>query len=429
MTTESGRSAEATGTTRRILAAGGLAIALAIALVAVAGTSPLNAAAKTGERVAAPSIEPWALPAAAGTQPDLVAAPDGTLLLSWVEGEDARRELRFARYAGGRWSAPRTIARGDWFGNAMDTPHLRQTADGVLWASWMRKTPAGGHARDIVLSRSANGGRAWSAPVPVNTDGTATEHGFVSLWPASRTSIGVAWLDGRATAKNAAGDGMTMVRSARFDAGLRRSHEQMADGSACDCCSTDMAVVDGKPLLVYRDRGPGEIRDISVRHLASGHWSAPRTVHQDGWVMPACPMNGPSVSAAGRDVAVGWYTAAADHPTVRVALSSDAGGKFGRTLDLDSGPDVLGRVDTTIDAGAAWAAWLREDKGATALWLASAPVVGARVQWKGRVAEVAGRGPGLATPRLVSTGGTVYVAWTDGTAAEPRLHGRRIVQR
>ena len=36
--------------------------------------------------------------------------------------------------------------------------------------------------------------------VLVNTDATATEHGFVAMWPAAESRMGLAWLDGRATA-------------------------------------------------------------------------------------------------------------------------------------------------------------------------------------------------------------------------------------
>ena len=52
-------------------------------------------------------------------------------------------------------------------------------------------------AFDVLLSRSLDGGFNWSPPVLVNTDGRQAEHGFVSLWPQSRDSLGVAWLDGR----------------------------------------------------------------------------------------------------------------------------------------------------------------------------------------------------------------------------------------
>ena len=44
-------------------------------------------------------------------------------------------------------------------------------------------------------------GNMWGALPFVNTDGTPTEHGFVSLWVAGPERVGVAWLDGRHTAE------------------------------------------------------------------------------------------------------------------------------------------------------------------------------------------------------------------------------------
>ena len=94
-----------------------------------------------------------------------------------------------------------TIATGTtWFVNWADTPHIAATDDRALWAHWLQKSAAAAYAYDVALVRSADGGNSWSPPVLVNDDGTATEHGFVSLWPASRDTLGIAWLDGRNTA-------------------------------------------------------------------------------------------------------------------------------------------------------------------------------------------------------------------------------------
>ena len=110
----------------------------------------------------------------------------------------------FAAFDGTQWSAPQAIARGaDWFVNWADTPHLAATEDGALWAHWLQKS-ASGHVRlrrrDDALGRRR---QDWSTPVLVNNDGKPAEHGFVSLWPASRDTLGVAWLDGREAAGGA----------------------------------------------------------------------------------------------------------------------------------------------------------------------------------------------------------------------------------
>ena len=124
---------------------------------------------------------------AAAAQPDLVRAPDGSLLLSWIEAQGDGHALQFARYAGGAWGEVQPIARGDdWFVNWADTPHMAATADGALWAHWLQKSAQAKYAYDVAMVRSGDGGVTWSTPVLVNDDGTPTEHGFVSMWPAAR---------------------------------------------------------------------------------------------------------------------------------------------------------------------------------------------------------------------------------------------------
>src|SRR5690606_26704838 len=145
-------------------------------LVLAAGCTPgapEAAYAPTPEHVAV-VVTPWDLPSPDGaSQPDLVAAPDGSLLLSWIEPDGDGHALRFARYRDDAWSAPQAIARGDdWFVNWADTPHIAATADGALWAHWLRKSGAAKYAYDIVLARSADDGATWSPPILVNEDGT-----------------------------------------------------------------------------------------------------------------------------------------------------------------------------------------------------------------------------------------------------------------
>lgn len=401
------------------------AVALGIALLA----APASPAAPTGQGAPAASSPAagaaWALPVRDGAQADLAAAPDGSLLLSWVEGEGPSRRLRFARLRGGTWSAPRTIATGDWFGSPVDTPHLRQAPDGALWATWMRKSAAGGHARDVVIARSADGGRTWSAAVPVHGDRTATEHGFVSMWPVGRDRLGVAWLDGRAKAGAAQGEGAQMLRSATFDARLRATGEAAVDARVCDCCHTDVAATTRGPLLVYRDRSDAEVRDIRAVHPGAGADAAPREVHRDGWTMPGCPVNGPAVAARGNAAVVAWYTAAGGTPQVRVAFSGDAGRRFAAPVTLDRGDALLGRVDVAMHGTRASVAWLREDAAAQSLWVSTLGAGGVAPAPR-RVATLAGRGRGTGMPRLVASGRDLYVVWTDVEGGRPVLNGRRL---
>jgi hypothetical protein len=434
--------------------------------------APDPAAAAPRADPAAPSrVEAWPLPAtmAGSALPDLVAAPDGRLLLSWVNSQQGRRHvLRFSSFdpVAGRWqSAPMTIAIGhSMFVNWADTPHITATPDGALWVHWLQKRGDAPYAYDIMLSTSRNGGARWSEPVVPHDDGTATEHGFVSMWPQGPDRLGIAWLDGRRTGEageaapaagsaaddagtpptgqpgTGAGDaagaghahpgsagGAMTLRTAIFDGALRRSGEQELDDSVCDCCQTDVAVTGRGPLLVYRGRTGDEVRDILATRLDGEAWTAPRPVHADAWTMPACPVNGPAVAADGNDAVVAWYTAPEDVPEVRIAHSADAGDTFAAPVVLDRGEAVQGRVDIALGDGEAWVLWLREDGPGQSLWLSRRSVDLAVEHERLQVATLEGRGRATGFPQLALHAGVAYVTWTDIVDGDAQLRGARVL--
>ena len=138
--------------------------------------------------------------------------------------------------------------------------------------------------------------------------------------------------------------------------------------------------------------------------------------------MPACPVNGPAIAAAGNSVWAAWYTAANDTPALRVAFSGDSGNDFKISKTYKSGKQIQGRVDLTADAAGAWMLWLEETDQQT-LWLARLDkqlnTVGAPV----RIAQLHGRGRATGFARMQAVGDSVYVVWTDVIAGKPQLQG------
>ncbi|MDR7132989.1 hypothetical protein J2X06_000173 [Lysobacter niastensis] len=402
--------------------------------IAACDRTPPAAATTTSTVPARPvQLTEWILPVTtAAAQPDLVRASDGSLLLSWIEAQGDGHALKFARYADGAWGEVQPIARGDdWFVNWADTPHLAVTADGALWAHWLKKSAKAKYAYDVAMVRSGDGGVTWSTPVLVNDDGTPTEHGFVSMWPAARDRIGIAWLDGRRTGGGEGGHeghedhGAMTLRAATFDAGLGRADERELDTMTCDCCQTDAALTTRGPLLVYRDRTPDEIRDIAVTRFDGAAWTSPHVVHADQWKMPACPVNGPAVAAVAGNTVVGWYTVAGDQPTLRLARSADAGDTFAEPLMLDQGAHVQGRVDVALDSDEAWVLWTREDAGVQSLQFARFASDLSREWQRGEVAKLQGRGRATGVAQLALGNDGAYVVWTDVVDGKPRLAGAR----
>jgi len=384
----------------------------------------------------------WTMPSAPGAaDPDLVATSDGRLLLSWIDSVPGRRNaLQFAAFGDqGHWqSGARTIVVGDalvprW----ANAPHMTYTADGALWVQWLQKARDPDGALDIMLARSADGGFNWSPPARVNTVTDAADRGFVALWPATRDSIGAAWLDSGplpADAKNAsaampgmhdmpASSGTTSLHAALFDRQLAVHAQAQVDARVCDCCQTDAVATPRGALLVYRDRSDDEVRDIQATRFDGGRWTAPVPVHADHWTMRACPVNGPSVDATGSNSVVAWYTAAADTPTVSIARSRDGGDHFDAPVVVDHGAAVQGRVAVALDAQQAWIAWLREDASGQSLWLARYTPDLSRQLQRLRVATLQGRGRATGYPQLALHGGDAYLVWTDVVAGTPQLQG------
>lgn len=389
-------------------------------------------------------VEPAPMPASSlpMSQPHLSMSPVGALLLSWIEkSADGSHRLRFSTMAAkaGDWSTPRTIASGsDWFVNWADTPHLVALGNGDLWAHWLRKTGTGPMEYGIELARSADAGATWSAPIRVQPDGAKGDYGFVTFWREASDRVGIAWLDSRLKQP---GDGHghdhhtgidagTMsLRSALFDADGQRHAERLLDPMTCDCCPTASTETAEGLVVVYRGRSADEIRDTRiVRRGRDGQWSAPTTVHDDGWRFAGCPVNGPAVAADGNDVRVAWFTEAGGKPELRLARSTDAGRRFATPRTIAQGADLLGRVAVTLDRESLWLTWLEQDSAESnrqrVMLARFDPASGDET---GRVAlptsTASGRASGL--PRIVSWKGDAWLVWTDRVGDRLVLRGAR----
>ena len=387
------------------------------ALVVVVLACAACARGKVETRLAVRQLE---APAAPGSgEPNLAVAPDGRVLLSWIEpaGEN-QHSLRYAaRPKGGAWSKPETIASGSgWFVNWADFPSLAALPDGTLFAHWLAKSGPGTFAYDVRVTTSRDRGRTWSEPVTPHRDGTQTEHGFVSMSPASGQAMGLVWLDGRKTAGTAhEGHGgalaeMSLVHST-LDREGRLGPEIILDGRVCDCCQTDAAVAEGATVVVYRDRSEKEVRDMSVVRFVDGRWSEPRPLAHDGWEINGCPVNGPAVAAAGREVAAAWFTAANEKSRVSVAFSADSGATFGPPIVVDDGRP-LGRLDVVFLAkGVALVCWLEQAQKGTELRVRRVSPDGTRGEALTVADSSSARSSGF--PRMVLSGREVVVAWRD----------------
>jgi hypothetical protein len=360
-------------------------------------------------------IEALPSPARPGSgEPNLTATPSGRVYLSWLEPDGASsHSLRFATLESERWSLPRTIAqRSDFFVNWADFPSVVPLAEGRLAAHWLQRSGSAKYGYDVRITQSSDGGETWSMPVVPHRDRTVTEHGFVSLFPF-RDSLGAIWLDGRKFAAVAKGEGadMMLVMTSVAPDGTT-GPERVLDERVCDCCQTALAVASSGPILVYRDRLHGEVRDIGILRWSQSGWTSGTVLHPDGWKIDACPVNGPAIAADGARVAVAWFTGARDAARVYLARSGDAGITFSPPIRIDDGNPV-GRVDVELDnQGGAAVSWMEFTSGQQAdVRVRHVSANGVRSASRTVAQSSGARATGF--PRMVAAGDYLVFAWTD----------------
>lgn len=300
----------------------------------------LLAGCGSGETAPAPRASyfpasPLPLPAGAAASLRLTTGPGG-VTLSWItEGEG--RSLRSARWTDDGWASVMEVTRrpgllASW----ADAPTV-MAGKNHLVAAWTEEAGEG-HAMHLWAATSRNGA-PFSAPIRVHEDTSATEHGFASLFPHDDGSTEIVWLDGRGYA-GASKESALLRRTLRADGSL--GDESVVDSRTCDCCPTaGTLLASGAPLVAWRDRIGGEVRDLSAGLLTRG--ATPSRVHEDGWEFAGCPVNGPGLAPLGTGAVVSWYTEAAGVPRVRIARTAD-GVIWTGVEDVASGDMVAGKT-------------------------------------------------------------------------------------
>ncbi|MFB6231927.1 MAG: hypothetical protein ABEL04_12310 [Salinibacter sp.] len=373
---------------------------------------------QSGGSSSAVSVTPFSVPASAGSgQPYLYAEEGGPVWLSWVEpvGEETHA-LRYATLRDTSWSDPETAARGThWFVNWADVPSLRPLPDGRLAAHYLQSNGPRALAYAVRIVQTTRDG-SWQSAVTPHNDSTRTEHGFVSLLPWRKHRLLAVWLDGRKMAGGEGHQGEMTLRGAVLDSSGTVEQRALLDGRTCECCPTSAVRVGGKALVAYRDRTENEIRNIKLVRFDGQSWSEPTLLHDDGWKIAGCPVNGPALTARGDRVAAAWFTAAGGTSRVKVAFSTDGGQTFSDPTVVANG-ETKGRVDAVLlDDGTAVVSWLGQTEEAAHLRARTVKTTGE----KGApftIASLPAAARGVGMPRLVRGDSYLYAAWT-GPEAE-----------
>lgn len=296
-----------------------------------------------------------ALPAAPGsTSPSVAVGHDGRLYVVWLEpvGPDDFA-LRLARHGTEGWSDVQTVAEGEsLLANWADVPRVATIADGTIVVTWPERVARGpGDHYRTRLARSSDGGERFDAPIDLHGTASGPEFGFVSLVPEGAKAVRAYWLDGREVEAGAP----TQLWTAEIERRGKPRGARVLDPDVCDCCQTSGISSAVGPLVAYRDRTEDEVRDIRVAGgpLPTGGVA----VHDDGWNISGCPVNGPAIAAHERELAVAWFSGQTPPGRVDVAFTADPN-RFGSPIRVDAG-HPLGRVDLQLlDDGSAIVTWM-----------------------------------------------------------------------
>jgi hypothetical protein len=360
-------------------------------------------------------VEPLDPPAGATSMGSQLTSSSRGVLVSWLEQADPNYALKFAERAnGGAWSPATTVASSkDWFVSAADVPTVLRMKDGTLVANWYPAVDFRLEAYDIRLAYSKDEGKTWSTPLVPHHDKTRTQHGFVSMFEMPTGGLGLVWLDGRNQGKQPEDAEMALYFGS-FDPSWKQTAEVAANTRVCECCTTSAVVTPDGVVAAFRDRSAKEIRDIHVTRLENGKWSDAQIVHADNWEIDACPVNGPALSARGRQLAAAWFTGKDDKGQAFAAFSDDAGRTWGNPIRLDDQAS-LGHVDIELlDDGSAVATWVEFADDRSQFRMRRVESSGA----KSPAITINGNSRVSGYPRVARSGNELVFTWTEGSEGE-----------
>ena len=348
------------------------------------------------------------------------------LYISWTEQKLDSNYLYNSKFNGNSWEEKELITKGkDWFVNWADFPSISYNKTSNTFFSFnLQKSSEETFSYDINYFFKKG---EWVDMKNIHTDNTFTEHGFVSVAPYGEGFI-ASWLDGRNTvpSSDGHGKGAMTLRSAEIDKEGEIINERLVDSMVCECCQTSMTIAGEIPLLVYRDRSSEETRDIYVSRYINSEWSEPIPIHDDGWTINGCPVNGPNIDSFDDRVVVSWFSASNGIPKVNLKFSNNNGQSFGRKIlvdNIDNKP--MGRVDVEfINKDEILVSWLSIVDGEGKLLMRKVNSMGTLGDIN-IIKEVSTeRSTGF--PQIEKWEDNIFLSWTDIIGGEKRVKTSKI---
>jgi hypothetical protein len=295
---------------------------------------------------------------------------------------------------------------------------------------WTAKLGAGTR---VLIARSSDDGRTFSAAVPVQSTDGAGNRGWESIAADREGRTFALWLDHRDMAASARSGEVHQhgpQASQLYVAALDGSTAQSLTRGVCYCCRTALAAVDGKVYAAWRHVYADNHRDIAFTMSRDGgrRFGPPVRVSDDDWQIDGCPENGPALTVDRQDrVHVVWPTRVVERGSETLALFHAVtmdGRSFSPRARIATGGTAYHPRLATAPDGSVVAAWDEVARGTRRVRLARGAVnsngaVTFRPMELGQTAD--GR-----YPAIVFTRSHIVVAWTSAQAGTSRIAVARI---
>lgn len=228
-----------------------------------------------------------------------VFAPDGSLLVAAKQGEHVM--IYRSADEGKSWSAPAAVnAQPEAISaDGENRPKIAFAADGGLLVSWTH--PFSKPNTGSVRFARADDGAHFSAPVTVHQDKAIITHRFESMLPLPDNRVLMAWIDKRDLEVAKAGKkpyrGAAIYAALSTDGGRSFQPEYKLADYSCECCRVTSAIDrDGAPLFMWRHVFvPNERDHAIVRLKPDGSPEALQRATFERWKVDGCPHHGPSL--------------------------------------------------------------------------------------------------------------------------------------